>query len=209
LKNILIMVDEEGNLATQNEEERLTAIENHKKWINAAAAMGCHSIRINLFGETDPELWKSYSKLSLIALSEYALPLNVNIIVENHGYLSSNAALLMALMNEVNMKNCGTLPDFGNFCLKRENNELWDAPCIESYDNYKGVAEMMPKALAVSAKSYDFDGDGNETTLDYQRLISIVKSNGYDQFIGIEYEGSRLSEEEGILATRDLLLKLM
>jgi sugar phosphate isomerase/epimerase len=209
LKNILIMVDEEGNLATQNEEERLTAIKNHKKWINAAAEMGCHSMRINLFGETDPELWKSYSKLSLIKLSEYALPLNVNIIVENHGYLSSNAALLMELINEVNMKNCGTLPDFGNFCLKRENNELWDAPCVESYDNYKGIAEMMPKAFAVSAKSYDFDGEGSETTLDYQRLISIVKSNGYDQYIGIEYEGSRLSEEEGILATRDLLLKLM
>jgi len=209
LKNILIMVDEEGNLATQNEEERLTAIKNHKKWINAAAEMGCHSIRINLFGETDPELWKSYSKLSLIKLSEYALPLNINIIVENHGYLSSNAALLMELINEVNMKNCGTLPDFGNFCLKRENNELWDAPCVESYDNYKGIAEMMPKAFAVSAKSYDFDGEGNEITLDYQRLISIVKSNGYDQYIGIEYEGSRLSEEEGILATRDLLLKLM
>lgn len=209
LKNILIMVDEEGNLATRNEVERLTAIENHKKWINAAAAMDCHSIRINLFGETDPELWKSYSKLSLIALSEYALPLNINIIVENHGYLSSDAGLLMALINDVNMTNCGTLPDFGNFCLKRENNELWDAPCTESYDNYKGVAEMMPKAFAVSAKSYDFDGEGNETTLDYQRLISIVKSNGYDQYIGIEYEGSRLSEEEGILATRDLLLKLM
>ena len=209
LKNILIMVDEEGNLATQNEEERLTAIKNHKKWINAAAEMGCHSIRINLFGETDPELWKSYSKLSLIKLSEYALPLNINIIVENHGYLSSNAALLMELINEVNMKNCGTLPDFGNFCLKRENNELWDAPCVESYDNYKGIAEMMPNAFAVSAKSYDFDGEGSETTLDYQRLISIVKSNGYDQYIGIEYEGSRLSEEEGILATRDLLLKLM
>ena len=209
LKNILIMVDEEGNLATQNEEERLTAIENHKKWINAAAAMDCHSIRINLFGETDPELWKSYSKLSLIALSEYALPLNINIIVENHGYLSSDAGLLMALINEVNMTNCGTLPDFGNFCLKRENNKLWNAPCTESYDNYKGVAEMMPRAFAVSAKSYDFDGEGNETTLDYQRLISIVKSNGYDQYIGIEYEGSRLSEEEGILATRDLLLKLM
>ena len=209
LKNILIMVDEEGNLATRNEVERLTAIENHKKWINAAAAMNCHSIRINLFGETDPELWKSYSKLSLIALSEYALPLNINIIVENHGYLSSDAGLLMALINDVNMTNCGTLPDFGNFCLKRENNELWDAPCTESYDNYKGVTEMMPKAFAVSAKSYDFDGEGNETTLDYQRLISIVKSNGYDQYIGIEYEGSRLSEEEGILATRDLLLKLM
>ena len=209
LKNILIMVDEEGNLATRNEVEGLTAIENHKKWINAAAAMNCHSIRINLFGETDPELWKSYSKLSLIALSEYALPLNINIIVENHGYLSSDAGLLMALINDVNMTNCGTLPDFGNFCLKRENNELWDAPCTESYNNYKGVAEMMPKAFAVSAKSYDFDGEGNETTLDYQRLISIVKSNGYDQYIGIEYEGSRLSEEEGILATRDLLLKLM
>ena len=101
------------------------------------------------------------------------------------------------------------MADFGNFCLKRENNELWNAPCTESYDNYKGVAEMMPRAFAVSAKSYDFDGEGNETTLDYHRLISIVKSNGYDQYIGIEYEGSRLSEEEGILATRDLLLKLM
>ena len=157
--------------------------------------------------ETDPELWKSYSKLSLIALSEYALPLNVNIIVENHGYLSSNAALLMALMNEVNMKNCGTLPDFGNFCLERAGGARWDSACVKEYDRYQGVEELMPRAFAVSAKSHDFDAAGNEIHTDYKRMIQIVKNAGFDGYIGVEYEGKVLGEEAGILATKNLLIK--
>jgi len=206
VKNILIMVDNEGDLAATVEAERNEAVENHKKWVDAAQFLGCHSIRVNLFGTNDPEVWKETAADGLAKLAAYAKDKNVNVIVENHGYLSSNAALLVEVIHNVNATNCGVLPDFGNFCLKREGGERWQAKCIEEYDRYKGVTEMMPVAKAVSAKSYDFDENGNETTIDYVRMLQIVKDAGYTGFIGVEYEGSRLGEIEGLLATKNLLL---
>lgn len=207
VKNILIMVDNEGDLASTVEAERNEAVENHKKWVDAAQFLGCHSIRVNLFGTNDPEVWKVTAADGLSKLAAYAKDKNVNVIVENHGYLSSNAALLVEVIHNVNATNCGVLPDFGNFCLKREGGERWGAKCIEEYDRYKGVAEMMPVAKAVSAKSYDFDENGNETTIDYVKMLQIVKDAGYTGFIGVEYEGSRLSEMEGLMVTKNLLLK--
>ncbi len=207
MKNVLIMVDEEGNLSTSNKNERLEAIENHKLWINAAHKMGCGAIRLNLHGEEDEELWIKNSIASLEMLSEFAKPLNVNIIVENHGGNSSNASLLMKVINQVSFDNCGTLPDFGNFCLSKDWGSLKENKCDNPYDPYMGVSEMMPKAFGVSAKAYDFDASGNETILDYKKLLSIVKKAGYNGFIGVEYEGDHLSEEEGIIATKKLIEK--
>lgn len=207
MKNVLIMVDEEGDLSTSNKNERLEAIENHKLWINAAHKMGCGAIRLNLHGEEDEELWIKNSIASLEILSEFAKPLNVNIIVENHGGNSSNASLLMKVINQVSFDNCGTLPDFGNFCLSKDWGSLKENKCGDPYDPYMGVSEMMPKAFGVSAKAYDFDANGNETILDYEKLLSIVKKAGYNGFIGIEYEGDHLSEEEGIIATKKLIEK--
>jgi len=208
VKNLLIMVDGEGDLASVDEKKRVEAVDNHKKWVDAAAFLGCHSIRVNLFGTTDPEEWKTTAADGLSKLAAYAVDKNINVIVENHGYLSSNAALLVEVIKSVNASNCGVLPDFGNFCLKREGGELWNAKCIEEYDKYKGVKELMPFAKAVSAKSYDFDEDGNETTIDYTKMLQIVKDAGYTGFIGVEYEGGRLSELEGIKQTKDLLVKI-
>ena len=207
VENVLIMIDGEGDLAVPSASERNKAIENHKTWVEVAAAMGCHSIRINLFGEKDKQAWKAQSAESMRKLGEFAEPYKVNIIVENHGYLSSNAALVMEMLDEVNQPNCGTLPDFGNFCLERKDGERWGANCVKEYDRYKGVEELMPRAFAVSAKSHDFDAQGNETNTDYLRMLKLVKSTGYNGFIGVEYEGSSLSEVEGILATKNLLLE--
>ncbi|MGY5849755.1 sugar phosphate isomerase/epimerase family protein [Salegentibacter sp. F14] len=207
VENVLIMVDGEGELASPDKATRDAAVDNHKKWVDAAEFLGCHSIRVNLFGTNDREQWKSAAVDGLTKLSEYAADKNVNILVENHGYLSSDAALLAQVMEEVNLENCGTLPDFGNFCLKRKDGEQWEAECVEEYPIYKGIEQMMPYAKAVSAKSYDFDEQGNETKLDYSRILKIVKDAGYTGFIGVEYEGERLSEREGIIATRDLLIR--
>lgn len=207
VENVLIMVDNEGELASSSEAERDQAVDNHKKWVDAANFLGAHAIRVNLFGSNEPEEWKSAAADGLRKLSEYAAEKDINVLVENHGYLSSNAKLLVEVMEEVNLPNCGTLPDFGNFCLRREGGERWEAACIEEYPKYKGVEEMMPYAKAVSAKSYDFDEQGNETTIDYGRMLQIVKDHGYTGYIGIEYEGQRLSPEEGIIATRDLLIE--
>jgi len=207
VENVLIMIDGEGDLAVPSLSERNKAIENHKIWVETAAAMGCHSIRINLFGERNEQAWKAQSAESMLKLGEFAAPYQVNIIVENHGYLSSNAALVMDMLEEVNRPNCGTLPDFGNFCLERSEGARWGGACVKEYDRYKGVEELMPRAFAVSAKSHDFDSQGNETNTDYLRMLKLVKSAGYNGFIGVEYEGGGLSEIEGILATKNLLLE--
>ncbi|TRX61415.1 sugar phosphate isomerase/epimerase [Fulvivirga sp. M361] len=211
LENLIMMVDlppGEGDMAVLDETLRKKAIENHFPYVEATAALGCHSMRVNMFGELDPGNWKSTAVDALGELGEYAASGNVNILIENHGYLSSNAPLLMEVINEVNLPNCGTLPDFGNFCLKRADDQRWGTACIEEYDKYKGVEELMPAAKAVSAKSYDFDADGNETSIDYQRMLKIVKNAGYTGYIGVEYEGNRLSEEKGIIATKELLVNI-
>ncbi len=204
LKNLLIMVDGQGDIAVADETKRKEAVENHYKWVDAAAALGCHSIRVNLNGSMDPEVWMPASVAGLTQLATYAKEKNINIIVENHGGPSSNAELLAEVMEKVGMDNCGTLPDFGNFCITRKP-DSWD--CEVMYDKYKGVKELMPYAKAVSAKSNVFDAEGNEVEIDYVKMLQMVKDAGYTGFIGVEYEGKELSEEEGIKATRDLLLK--
>ncbi len=206
IQNLIIMVDGEGDLAVIDDTKRNESVENHKKWVDAAQFLGCHSIRVNLFGTNDPKQWIDVATDGLGKLSDYAATKNINVIVENHGYLSSNASLLVEVMKKVNKPNCGVLPDFGNFCLEREGGERWGAKCIKEYPKYQGVEEMMPYAKAVSAKSYDFNAEGNETTIDYKKMLEIIKKSGYDGFIGVEYEGERLTEIEGITATRDLLI---
>lgn len=203
IQNVLIMIDHEGALAAEDETERNQTVENHKKWVDAAQALGCHSIRVNLSGANDPEIWKKVATDGLTKLGTYAATKNINVIVENHGGLSSDASLLVEVIGKLNMPNCGLLPDFGNFCIAKDDNNN----CINEYDKYLGVSQMMPYAKAVSAKAHDFDENGNETKIDYTRIMQTVKDAGYKGFVGVEYEGSRLGEVEGIIATKNLLLK--
>ena len=206
IENLLIMIDGEGDLATSNVRKRNAAIENHKKWIDAASQMRCHSVRVNLYGVEEKKKWMEYSSNSLTRLSEFSKDYNINVIVENHGSLSSNAELLMQVINNVNLKNCGTLPDFGNFCIRRVEGDLYESSCVKEYDRYKGIKEMMPKAFAVSAKSNSFNNKGDEVYTDYLKMLKIVKDSGYNGYIGVEYEGTGLSEIDGILATKNLLI---
>jgi len=209
MENVLIMIDEEGDLANEDEQQRLKSIDNHKLWIDTAAEMNWSSVRINLYGSKDVEIWKALSIESLSQLGDHAKGTGINVIVENHGRITSNIPELMNAINGVNMNNVGTLPDFGNFCMADEGyGSVFDGTCEIAYDFYKGVEEMMPKAFAVSAKSNDFDENGDEKTIDYMKMLKIVKSFGYTGYIGVEYEGERLSEVEGIKATRDLLIKV-
>ncbi|MGI9540490.1 MAG: sugar phosphate isomerase/epimerase family protein [Flavobacteriaceae bacterium] len=209
MQNVLIMIDGEGDLSSSDDQARKTAVENHKLWIEAAHQMNCTSVRLNLYGEKNPQKWIANSIKSLSELSDYASGLNINVIVENHGRITSNVPLLMQAINGAEKINCGTLPDFGNFCVSEEGyGSVFDGSCDNIYDPYKGVTEMMTKAFGVSAKSNDFDKEGNEITLNFNSLLQIVKDAGYTGYIGVEYEGSRLSEKEGIIATKSLLEKV-
>ncbi len=195
VKSLLIMCDGEGALGDADEAKRKKAVENHYKWVAAAKYLGCHSIRVNAQsgGSYDEQLARAADGLR--RLTEFAATHDINVIVENHGGLSSNGAWLAAVMKKVDHPRCGTLPDFGNFRVSKD----------EMYDRYKGVEELMPFAKAVSAKSHDFDAAGNEIHTDYRKMMKIVASFGYKGYVGIEYEGSKISEADGIKATKKLL----
>jgi sugar phosphate isomerase/epimerase len=203
--SVLIMCDGEGNLGDTDDKKRNEAVENHKKWVEAAKFLGCHSIRVNSHGEGSAEEVAKAATDGLRSLSTFAKDFNIGVIVENHGGYSSNGQWLTSVIKATENSNCGTLPDFGNFCLKREKGAQWGAPCVEWYDRYKGTEEMMPFAKGVSAKAHDFDEKGNCVETDYTTILSIVKAAGYKGYVGIEYEGEKLSEEEGIRATKALL----
>lgn len=205
---VLIMIDGEGDLAVNNDQERIEAVENHYKWIEAAEYLGCHSIRVNLFGDGTAEEQKQAAVDSLGRLAEFGQDYDINITVENHGGYSSDGQWLVDVMDQVNLDNCGTLPDFGNFCVKREGDSPWDGECVEEYDQYQGVEELMPYAKGVSAKSYAFDENGLETTIDFKRMLKIIQDSGYSGYIGVEYEGDKHSEYDGIRATKELLIRL-
>lgn len=206
---LLIMVDGEGYLADMDKAKRDSAVANHYKWVDAAAYLGCHSIRVNAHGEGNADEVAAAAIDGLSRLATYAQTKNINVIVENHGGHSSDGQWLSNVMTKINKPNCGTLPDFGNFCLKRKDGAMWGTPCLEEYDRYKGVEELLPFAKAVSAKSYDFGEMGYETTIDYTKMIELVRQSGYAGYIGVEYEGENIGEEEGVIATKKLLEKCM
>ena len=208
MQNVLIMVDGEGNMASTNDAERNKAVQNHYKWVDAAAFLGCHSIRVNAHGNGTAEEVSTSAVDGLSKLSEYAAEKGINVLVENHGGYTSNGEWLANVMKRVNKSNCGTLPDFGNFCQTIGYGSINDPNCKDPYDIYKGLTELMPFAKAVSAKSYDFDENGNQPKIDYLKMMQIVQDAGYTGFVGVEYEGSNKSEKEGIELTRDLLLKV-
>jgi len=197
VRSLLIMCDGEGALGDPDEAARTQAVENHYRWVEAAKFLGCHSIRVNAQSRGPPEEQQSLASDGLRRLTEFAAGRDINVIVENHGGLSSNGAWLTSVMRAVDHPLCGTLPDFGNFRIAEDD---W-------YDRYQGVTELMPFAKAVSAKSHDFDEDGDETGTDYVQMMRVVLDAGYRGYVGIEYEGSRLSEPEGIRATKALLEK--
>lgn len=198
VKSLLIMIDGEGRLGDPDDARRRTAVQNHYRWVVAAWYLGCHSIRVNAASSGSYEEQQKLAADGLRRLTEFAAEYGLNVIVENHGGLSSNGEWLSGVVKMVGHHRCGTLPDFGNFSLGGG----------KTYDRYKGVSEMMPFAKAVSAKTHDFDEDGNETHTDYYKMMKIVVDAGYHGFVGIEYEGSQLSEIEGIRATKTLLEKV-
>jgi len=197
VQNLLIMCDHEGALGNPDKIQRQAAVRNHEKWAEAAQILGCHSIRVNASSAGSYEEQQKLAADGLVQLAEYADSLGIDVLIENHGGLSSNAQWLMGMLSRAGHPRLGTLPDFGNFQISDN----------ERYDPYQGVAEMMPLARGVSAKTLDFDPQGYESTLDYEHLLKLVLGAGYHGHIGIEYDGENLSEADGIRKTKKLLQK--
>jgi L-ribulose-5-phosphate 3-epimerase len=195
VRSLLIMCDGEGAIGDPDGAARTQTVENHYKWVEAARSLGCHAIRVNAQSRGTPDAQRALAADGLRHLVEYAAPRDIDVIVENHGGISSDGAWLASVIRAVDHPRCGTLPDFGNFQIGPS----------EWYDRYQGVRELMPFAKAVSGKSHDFDAEGNETGTDFLRMLRIVLDAGYRGWVDVEYEGDRLPEPEGIRATKALL----
>jgi sugar phosphate isomerase/epimerase len=206
IKNHLIMCDNEGPLGDPNDIKRLKAVEDHYKWVDAAKHLGCVTIRVNSFGNGSADDVQKAAVDGISRLAEYAAQAGINIIIENHGGYTSDGQWMVSLIETINKPNVGTLPDFGNFCIKREGEDIWEGKCIQEYDRYKGVTEMMPYAKGVSAKAQSFDAKGDCVETDYYRMLKIVKDAGFRGYVGIEYSGD--NEEDGVRKTKTLLEKV-
>ena len=230
--NLIILVDDIDiktmqsgpSLASSNKNDRDTAIDYHKKWVDVAKNIGCHSIRINLRSEeeNDQKILENSSE-SISRLIEFSKQDNISIVIENHGGITGDADWLVSLMKNLDSKHLGTLPDFGtyNFCIKRGNLNFQSLSenCEDQYDKYLGVKKLMPYAKGVSAKSHEFDKDGEELSTNYSRMIKIISESNYKGYITIEYEGAMMSmfggegtylnPHEGILATKKLINKYL
>jgi sugar phosphate isomerase/epimerase len=201
-KAVLIMVDGEGMMGHADPAVRMRSADNHRKWVDIAAELGCHSIRTNMYpGQKQPSTQAEIGEFvkncaeSFGKLCEYARPRNIHVIIENHGGVSSNPDVVVQLMKVARIPNLGTLPDFGNF--------------PKEVDKYEAVRKLMPYAKGVSMKCYDFTPDARETTIDMDRMLQIVNAAGYSDWVGIEYEGSRLTEFEGIAAAKRTLDRIL
>lgn len=209
VKNHLIMCDDEGTLADIDNKKRAQAVENHYKWADAARTLGCTTIRVNAFSESgSAEDVQSAAVEGISKLAEYAEKVGINVVIENHGGYTSNGEWITGLMRRINKQNVGTLPDFGNFCIKREGGDIRHGKCIEEYDRYKGVFEMMPYAKGVSAKAQHFDADGNCVETDYFKMFKLIRDSGFHGYVGIEFSSEDISEDEGVRKTKALLEKV-
>ncbi len=208
VKSLLIMVDNEGDLGNPKAKKRKTAVENHFKWIHAAKILGCHSIRVNAFGEGSRLEIKSALADGLGQLASYGAKENIHVLIENHGLHTSDADFIVDLIKEVNHSHLGTLPDFGNWCLETQWGSTQNNSCSQVYDRYKGVSAFLPYAKGVSAKSYQFNEAGEETIIDFERLLKVIKTSDFDGHVGIEFEGETIPEADGIRATKALLEKV-
>jgi sugar phosphate isomerase/epimerase len=179
VKSLLIMCDREGNIGDPDSAKRKQTVDNHRKWLDAAKFLGCHSIRVNA-GSSGT--WDEQVKLAadgLSRLTAIGAKLGLNVIVENHGGLSSNADWLVEVIKKVDHERCGTLPDFGNFRIKPG----------ESYDSYRGMQKLLPFAKGVSVKDRVWDDKGKQSALDYDRMLKLVHASGFRGYCGIEFGG--------------------
>ncbi len=207
VKNHLMMVDGMGDLAAPDKKDRLQAVENHKQWVDASKYLGIKLMRVNVSGSGEPEDMKKVGAEGLSMLAEFAKTMKIDILVENHGGMSSDASWLTGVVKQANTKNTGILADFDNFCVMSESGIAADGKCANEYNRYKGMKEMMPYVKGLSAKTHYFNEKGECVETDFYKMLQIIKDGGYRGYISAEFEGPNLSEEEGIKKTIALLKK--
>ncbi|WP_173021370.1 serine hydrolase [Lewinella sp. W8] len=201
IAGVMLLVDNAGNLGASDPGERQRAIEQHLAWVGAARQLGCPIMRVNAHGDGTPDEIMAACEAAIRPLAVAAGREGVQIVIENHGGISNDGEWLAELVGRLADVGVGSLADFDNWCVERENGQLWGAPCTNRYDRYRGMMDLMPTAVGVSVKAFNFDAAGEEPDIDFGTMFDIIHAHDYRGFLGIEYEGDALPAREGIAAT--------
>ncbi len=180
-----------GDICELAPERRAEHVRNIKSWMDVAAAIGSRAVRVNTGPSREGSDALALAVESCKRLAEHADKLGLNVLIENHGGISSDPQLLKQLIESVSTERMGACPDFGGF---------------DEAIRYDGLQKIMPLAKLVHAKSYAFDEHGEETAIDYARCMQIVKNSGFSGVLSIEYEGDG-NASEGIKKTKELILR--
>jgi sugar phosphate isomerase/epimerase len=207
LENVLLMVDGAGNLGSSDKDSRDSAIIKHKRWIDASVSLGCPSMRINAYGDSNRDSCLNYASESISTIADYANEKGIRILIENHGSHSNDADWLKSLLIRLADKNVKCNLDFDNWCIEREGGNLWGTKCVNRYNAYEGMETLIPFAHGISVKAFQFDDNGEETKIDYKRMSEIIKKSDFDGYLGIEYEGDFENSDKGVLLTKALVNK--
>lgn len=208
VKSTLLMIDKAGVLGDSDPEKRKDAVEQHKKWMDAAARLDCPTIRVNAHGDGTAQEMMDAVESSVKELSNYGKSIGVGVIIENHGMHSSDGKWLSELVGKVVPYGAGSLADFDNWCIEREGGALWGAPCIKEYDRYQGMKELLPTAKSVSVKAFEFDKDGYPIRTDFKKMFQLIHDAQYDEYLAIEFEGHDMPGLEGVKKTFEIAKKL-
>lgn len=197
-----LMCDELGSLGSSSRTERRESLEKHLLWLQAASKLGCTMLRINAYGDgTYLQQLKQCSQ-TISSLADCANDYGINVVIENHGFASNNGAWLAMLIEHIGKDNVGVYLDFDNFFMGG-----WHHNPKRYYDRRQGIIDLAPYTFGVSAKSYDFNSLGDETTIDFKECIELLSEAKFDGVISAEYEGDTLSEFDGVEKTIRLIQK--
>lgn len=196
----VLMCDQLARSGAADAKERRQSVEDHTRWMETAAELGCPFLRINPYGEGTYLEQCQRSAETLHALAERSADYGLEVIVENHGHPGSNGAWLAMLIEMANHSRVGTYTDLDNFFMGG-----WDLNPERRYDRHQGLLDLAPYTKAISAKTHDFDPDGEETTIDYHACLKILIDSGFSGLVSAEFEGNRVDETEGSKLTVELL----
>ena len=187
VKHRALLCGAEPTLDAPNEKDRQAAVEDHLKWAEVAEHLGCEFIRVRASTEGDRNEQLDHATKGIGALCSALDDSPVSVLIENIAGFSRDPDWLVALVNRIGAKRVGLIADFGNF----------------EGDIYEGMGRLLPFTKSVCTKSWEFDEQGNETKIDFARMMSILKESSFRGCIAIEYLGKE--PVAGVRKTAELI----
>ncbi len=168
-------------------------IDNMKKWIDVAAVMGIPMVRS--FGawvpddEDEESVWpRLVESTKEVAEHGASKGVVVGLHNHNHGCIPATGDQVIRLLDEVDHPYYSHILDTGQY-RGSPGASLGERGVEDKAHNFYGSIETSaPRAVHVRAKMYRISS-GAEAWLDYDRIMKIIKSVGFNGWMSVVFEG--------------------